>query len=188
MSRIGKLPIQLPAKVEITAEGRSVTVKGPNGTLTETLPDYVAVAIAGGQVQVSRVDDSREARAAHGLARTLVNNMVTGVTKGFERKLLITGVGYKAEPRGKGWILFSLGYSHPILFELPPGVTAEIDVKAKEPSVLLKGYNRQVLGAAAAAVRGLRPPEPYKGKGIRYADETILRKEGKAAGKGKGKK
>lgn len=179
MSRIGKLPITIPAKVELSVNGDVVSVKGPNGQLSDTMPAGVTLEVANGTVSVSRDGDSRPQRAAHGLARTLVNNMIVGVTKGFERKLVINGVGYKAEPRGKSWILFSLGYSHPILFELPAGVSAEIDAKAKEPSVLLKSANKQTLGATAADIRALRPPEPYKGKGIRYANERVVLKETK---------
>jgi large subunit ribosomal protein L6 len=183
MSRIGKLPVVVPDKVNVQIDAGSVSVKGPNGSLSERMPEGVTVAIDGGQVVVTRADESRQARAAHGLARTLVANMVTGVTTGFSKKLAITGVGYRCESRGERWLLFSLGYSHPILFELPVGISAKVD--PKENTVLLAGASRQQLGATAAEIRSLRPPEPYKGKGVRYTTETIRRKEGKSGGKGK---
>lgn len=183
MSRIGKKPVVIPDKVSVELTERLMSVKGPKGSLSERLPLGVTVSVDNGQIVVVRNDESREARAAHGLARTLISNMVTGVTQGFTRKLMITGVGYRAESKGSQWLLFSLGYSHPILFELPAGVSAVVDTK--ENSVSLSGYNKQVLGSVAAEIRGLRPPEPYKGKGVRYSDETIRRKEGKSSGKGK---
>jgi large subunit ribosomal protein L6 len=183
MSRIGKMPITVPDKVTVDIQGLKVSVKGPKGELCEQLPLGVSLERDGGLITVGRADESMSARAAHGLARTLVANMVTGVTTGFTRKLMITGVGYRAELKAPQWLLFSLGYSHPILYELPAGVSAVVD--PKENSVTLSGFNKQVLGAAAAEIRSLRPPEPYKGKGVRYADETIRRKEGKSSGKGK---
>jgi large subunit ribosomal protein L6 len=183
MSRIGKKPVVVPDKVSVELTERLMSVKGPKGLLSERLPLGVTVSVESGQIVVVRNDESRQAKAAHGLARTLINNMVTGVTLGFTRKLMITGVGYRAELKGTQWILFSLGYSHPILFELPVGVSAVLD--AKENSVTLSGFSKQVLGSVAAEIRGLRPPEPYKGKGVRYSDETIRRKEGKSSGKGK---
>jgi large subunit ribosomal protein L6 len=181
MSRIGKLPITVPAKVTVTLNEDVVSVTGPKGELKERLPAGVAIKFAEGEARIERLNESRDASAAWGLARTLVNNMVVGVTTGFTRKLMITGVGYRAEMKGGEWVLFSLGYSHPILYQLPAGVTAVVDTK--ENSVTLSGYNKQVLGAAAAEIRSLRPPEPYKGKGVRYSDETIRRKEGKSSGK-----
>lgn len=181
MSRIGKLPITVPAKVTVTLKDDVVSVTGPKGELKERLPSGVEIKFEDGVVRIERQNESRDASAAWGLARTLVNNMVVGVTTGFTRKLMITGVGYRAEMKGSDWVLFSLGYSHPILYQLPAGVTAVVD--AKENSVTLSGYNKQVLGAAAAEIRSLRPPEPYKGKGVRYSDETIRRKEGKSSGK-----
>ena len=185
MSRIGKKPIAVPDKVTVSFSGNTVTANGPKGSLSGLLPQHVRASQTGAEVLVERVDDSREARSAHGLARTLVSNIVTGVSVGFTRNLSITGVGYRAESRGIRFILFHLGYSHPILFELPEGVLATVDGKAG--SVALAGPDKQVLGAAAAEIRGLRPPEPYKGKGVRYSDEVIRRKEGKSGGK-KGKK
>jgi len=185
MSRIGKKPIAVPDKVTVSFSGTTVTAIGPKGSLSGVLPQHVRASQSGAELLVERVDDSREARSAHGLARTLVSNIVTGVTVGFTRNLSITGVGYRAESRGTRFILFHLGYSHPILFELPEGVLATVDGKAG--SVALSGPDKQVLGSAAAEIRGLRPPEPYKGKGVRYSDEIIRRKEGKSGGK-KGKK
>jgi large subunit ribosomal protein L6 len=181
MSRIGKLPIPVPDKVAITIADDVVSVKGPKGELSERMPSGVVLAIESGVLSVDKSEDTRDSRAAWGLARTLVNNMVIGVTDGFTRKLMITGVGYRSELKGDNWVLFTLGYSHPILFQLPEGISAVIDTK--ENSVTLSGYNKQILGATAAKIRGLRPPEPYKGKGVRYSDEVIRRKEGKSAGK-----
>lgn len=181
MSRIGKQPVTIPDKVKVTVDGTFVSVKGPLGELSETLPENVTTEVEGDELVVSRVDDSRTARSAHGLARTLVANMVNGVATGFSRKVLIEGVGYRAEMKGDRWILFTLGYSHPILYELADGLSAAID--AKENSVTITGSSKQLVGATAAEIRSLRPPEPYKGKGVRYADEVIRRKEGKSAGK-----
>lgn len=181
MSRIGKRPVAVPQGVDIRLDGTLVTVKGKNGELQQRLPETVEVKLEDGQFVVERQDDSRGAREAHGLARTLISNMVTGVSEGFSVKLLIEGVGYRAELRGDNYILFTLGYSHPILFRLPDGLSAEIN--PKENSVTVSGADKQVVGTAAAKIRGLRPPEPYKGKGIRYATERIRRKEGKARSK-----
>lgn len=184
MSRIGKLPVAVPDKVSVTlGDENLVTVKGPKGEQSATLPAMVTLSQTDGTIVVERADESKKAREAHGLARTLIANMVEGVTNGFERALLINGVGYRAELKGKNFILFTLGYSHPILYQLPDGMDVEIDAKAKEPKVTLRHSNKQLLGAVAAEIRGLRPPEPYKGKGIRYADEQLRRKEGKAGGK-----
>ena len=183
MSRIGKLPISIPAKVTVAVKDDVVTVKGPNGELSERMPAGVVVDQSGDTLTVTRSDESRNARSAHGLARTLIANMVSGVVDGYTKTLVINGVGYKAEAKSQKWILFTLGYSHPILFELPDGVVAEVNSKAKEPTVTLTGANKRIIGSTAAEIRALRPPEPYKGKGIRYSDENIRRKEGKAAGK-----
>ena len=180
MSRIGKLPIALPDKVDVKFAEGVVQVKGPKGELAEKMPFGVDVAVDSGTVTVTRADDTRAVRANHGLARSLVDNMVTGVSTGYSRKLLIQGVGYRSEMRGR-YLLLQLGYSHPILYELPEGIDAEIN--AKENSVTLSGASKQVVGLAAAEIRGLRPPEPYKGKGVRYADEHIRLKEGKGAAK-----
>lgn len=181
MSRIGKAPVTVPDKVKVTIDGSVVGVEGPKGSLSAVLPERVEVRMANGEVVVERADDGRLARAAHGLARTLVANMVDGVTTGFSRSLIINGVGYRCEPRGDQYLLFILGYSHPILYELPDGISAVVN--PKDNSVTISGADKQAVGAVAAEIRSLRPPEPYKGKGIRYSDETIRRKEGKAGGK-----
>jgi len=177
MSRIGRLPIPLPDGVVVQVTDGTVRVEGPKGELERPLPGEVTLAAAGGVVTLARRDDSRRAKAQHGLARKLVANMVEGVGRGFSRTLEITGVGYRAEVRGTA-IFFTLGYSHPILYQLPPGVSAKVD---RQVVVTLEGADREVLGETAAAIRGLRPPEPYKGKGIKYAGERIRRKAGKAA-------
>lgn len=183
MSRIGKLPVALPDKVNVTIADQQVSVKGPKGELSEKMPLGVSIKHDAKEIAVIRDNDSSPSRAAQGLARALLANMVEGVTKGFTKGLVINGVGYRAEQKGKNWLLFTLGYSHPILFELPEGMNVEIDAKAKEPKLTLSHIDKQVLGSVCAQIRDLRPPEPYKGKGIRYADETIRRKEGKAGGK-----
>lgn len=181
MSRIGKRPIAIPAGVDIQIENGVVTVKGKNGQLSERMPAHVTFTLENGTFTVARDNDSADARAAQGLARTLVANMVTGVSQGFTRKLIVDGVGFRSELRGDQWLLLSLGFSHQILYKLPVGVKAAID--AKENSITLTGANKQSLGMAAAEIRSLRPPEPYKGKGVRYADEVIRRKEGKSRSK-----
>ena len=174
MSRIGKLPIDIPKGVTVNVSGQSVTVKGPKGQLALIAHPTVKVATEGSEVVCTRADDSQEARAAHGLVRASVANMVNGVATGFQRKLEINGVGYRAEVSGKKLVL-QLGYSHPVEFQLPDGITAVI-----EKNVLtLSGIDKQLLGATAAKIRSFRPPEPYKGKGIKYSDETVRRKEGK---------
>ena len=178
MSRIGRLPVQLPAGVSVAVEGGSVRVAGPRGKLAARVSRLVEVKVDGGAVTVMRCDDSREARGVHGLTRRLVANMVTGVSAGFRRVLEINGVGYRAEVKGRALHL-ALGYSHPVVFALPEGIEAKVD---KQTVVTLEGADRQMLGQAAAAIRKLRPPEPYKGKGIKYAGETIRRKAGKAVG------
>lgn len=179
MSRIGKLPIEIPNGVKVTIAGLDVRVEGPKGNLSRTIMDGVNVSIEEKQLTVVRKDDSIAARSAHGLVRTLLNNMVVGVTKGFERALEINGVGYRAE--AKGDILnLSLGYSHPINYELPNGISVEVDKMTK---LLVKGIDKELVGQVAAKIRDFRGPEPYKGKGIKYADETILRKAGKTGKK-----
>jgi large subunit ribosomal protein L6 len=180
MSRIGRMPITVPGGVKVNVADGVVRVEGPKGKLSRTLPREVTVAIEGSTVSVSRVDESRRARGVHGLTRKLVSNMVDGVSKGFTRVLEISGVGYRAEARGNVLHL-TLGYSHPIAYQLPPGVTAKVD---RQVVVTLEGADREVLGQVAAGLRALRPPEPYKGKGMKYAEETIRRKAGKAAGAG----
>jgi large subunit ribosomal protein L6 len=179
MSRIGKLPIEIPNGVKVTIAGLDVRVEGPKGNLSRTIMDGVTVSIEEKQITVVRKDDSIVARSAHGLVRTLLNNMVVGVTKGFEKALEINGVGYRAE--AKGDILnLSLGYSHPINYELPKGISVEVDKMTK---LLVKGIDKELVGQVAAKIRDFRGPEPYKGKGIKYADETILRKAGKTGKK-----
>ena len=177
MSRIGKLPIEVPKGVTVNASGANVSVKGPKGTLSLAVHPKVKIALEGNEVVCTRADDSRQSRAAHGLMRAHLANMMTGVSTGFQRKLEINGVGYRAEVSGKKLVL-QLGYSHPIEYALPEGVTAAVD----KNQVTLSAIDKQLLGATAAKVRSFRPPEPYKGKGIKYMEETILRKAGKAAG------
>jgi large subunit ribosomal protein L6 len=179
MSRIGKLPIEIPNGVKVTVSGLDVRVDGPKGNLSRTIMDGVTVAVEDKRLTVVRKDDSIMARSAHGLVRTLLNNMVTGVTKGFEKALEINGVGYRAEAKGNVLNL-SLGYSHPINYELPTGITVEVDKMTK---ILVKGIDKELVGQVAAKIRDFRGPEPYKGKGIKYADETILRKAGKTGKK-----
>lgn len=177
MSRIGKLAIQVPANVKVHVTDGLVRVEGPKGKLERRIEPEVDVAVEGPKVLVKRRDDSRRARSIHGLTRVLVDNMVQGVGKGFTRVLEINGVGYRAEARGN--VLFlTLGYSHPIAFHLPPGITAKVD---RQVVVTFEGADRELLGQVAAAVRKLRPPEPYKAKGVKYAEERIRRKAGKAA-------
>jgi large subunit ribosomal protein L6 len=178
MSRIGKLPIQVPSGVTVAVEVGQVRVSGPRGKLAARVHPLVEVKLERGTITVARRDDGREARAVHGLTRKLVANMVTGVSAGFRRVLEINGVGYRAEVKGRS-VQLALGYSHPVVFALPDGIEAKVD---KQTVITLEGADRQVLGETAAAIRKLRPPEPYKGKGIKYADETIRRKAGKAVG------
>ena len=177
MSRIGRLPITIPSGVTVSQTDGEVRVKGPKGNLAQRLPAGVTMEVSGAAVRFTRADDTNKMRGVHGLARQLVANMVDGVTKGFTRVLEITGVGYRADARGN-ILWLTLGYSHPIAYQLPPGITAKVE---KQVTVTLEGSDRQLLGEVAAAIRGLRPPEPYKGKGVRYAGEHIRRKAGKAA-------
>lgn len=182
MSRIGKLPVSLPAGVEVTvSDSNVVTVKGPKGEMREQVSKHVSVSIEDGVLTVSRNGDSKEARSAHGLYRTLINNMVTGVTAGFEKRLLMTGVGYRAEKKGD-MLVMQLGYSHPIELKDPDGIATEVPAPTE---VIVRGIDKAVVGNYAADIRSKRPPEPYKGKGIRYANEVIRRKEGKTGGKKK---
>lgn len=176
MSRIGKQPIEIPDKVEVTLAGNVLQVNGPKGELTREIGDIVDVVVEEGQVLVNRRDDSREARSHHGLVRSLLANMVEGASTGYKRTLIINGVGYRAEERGT-FVRFDLGYSHPIMFELPEGVSCTIE---KQVRVTLESADKELLGQVAAKIRSLRKPEPYKGKGIRYSDEVIVRKAGKA--------
>ncbi len=181
MSRIGKLPIQIPSQVKVSVQGNVISVKGPKGTLSREIHPLASVETGKDQLIVKRKDDSRRSRSIHGLTRALINNMVVGVAEGFSKDLIVTGVGYKVEEKGQS-LVFHLGYSHPIDFPIPKGITAKVERK-KEIKVTIEGYDKELVGLTAARIRGLRPPEPYKGKGIRYADETIRRKAGKAAAK-----
>ncbi|MBE9570481.1 MAG: 50S ribosomal protein L6 [Proteobacteria bacterium] len=175
MSRIGKKPIAIPKGVEVRLEGDQLTIKGPKGELNISVHPDVELDIEDNSIAVSVVDETRESRSIHGLFRVLIDNMVTGVTKGFERVLEIVGVGYRAELKGRTAV-FNLGYSHPINFELPEG----IDAKIEKTKITLSGIDRELLGMTAAKIRSFRKPEPYKGKGIKYAGEMIRRKAGKA--------
>lgn len=177
MSRIGKMPVTVPAGVEIKIDDNNVvTVKGPKGQLEEQINSNIKVEVKDGELTVSRPNDSKTNRSLHGLSRTLIYNMVVGVTDGYEKNLEINGVGYKAEKQGKKLVL-SLGYSHPIELMDPEGITTETPEATK---ISVKGINKADVGNYAAIIRGWRPPEPYKGKGIKYAGEYIRRKEGKA--------
>ncbi|HUF40647.1 MAG TPA: 50S ribosomal protein L6 [Verrucomicrobiae bacterium] len=183
MSRIGKLPIVVPAGVKVALETRAVSLEGPKGKLRMDVPDGVQVKIEGNVVRVECQDEDRKTRALHGLIRKLIANMTQGVSQGFNRVLDINGVGYRAEVKGQE-IHLTLGYSHPVVFPLPQGVSASVE---RQVVITLSGVDRQVLGEAAAKIRSLRPPEPYKGKGIKYREEVIKRKAGKAVGSAAGK-
>jgi large subunit ribosomal protein L6 len=176
MSRVGKLPVKIPEKVKVSVDGQVVKVEGPKGKMSFPFNPVMKVEVGKGEVTVKRPDDSRLARGLHGLTRTLVKNAVEGVVKGYERGLEISGVGFKAEVKGKE-VHFTLGFSHPVVFKLPDGINAEVD--AKQTRISLRGVDKHLLGLTAAQIRALRPPEPYKGKGIKYAEETVRRKEGK---------
>ncbi len=179
MSRIGKAPINLPDKVEVTINGNTVTVKGPLGSLTRTFRPEVSIAQEGNTLLVCRRDDSRQARSLHGLSRTLLNNMVLGVSTGFSRRLDIVGVGYRAQVQGNKLVL-ALGYSHPVEIEAPEGISFAVEANTK---LEVKGPDKEVVGQIAALIRSKRPPEPYKGKGVKYTEERIRRKAGKAGKK-----
>jgi large subunit ribosomal protein L6 len=180
MSRVGKLPIKIPAGVAVQQKGRAIEIKGPLGSETHVLPDNISTTLSEGTLVVTCESDQRNGRALHGLTRKLLANIVTGVSTGFTRTLEIVGVGYRAEAKGDA-IHLALGYSHPIVYQLPKGVSAKID---KQTVLTLTGNSRHLLGEVCAQIRALRPPEPYKGKGIRYSDEHVRRKAGKAAGAG----
>ena len=178
MSRIGKLPVPVPSGVDVAIEERLVTVKGPKGTLSHTVAQPITVAKGeDGSVEVTRPNDERESRSLHGLTRTLIANMVTGVTEGYEKKLEIVGVGYRVLSKGPTQLEFQLGYSHSITFNAPEGITFTVDGPTK---LGVQGIDKQLVGEVAANIRKLRKPEPYKGKGVRYAGEQIRRKVGKA--------
>ena len=178
MSRIGRKPIPVPPGVKVAIEGQTVRAEGPKGKLSQTVPDSLAVTVAENVLTVSRTSDHRTVRALHGLMRSLIANMVHGVKEGFERKLEIVGIGYRAQVQGKN-LQLALGYSHPVIFPLPDGVQAEVE---RQVSITLKGSDKALVGQTAAEIRALRKPDPYKGKGIKYADEHIRRKVGKKAG------
>ena len=180
MSRIGKMPIDVPAGVEVTvAEGNVVTVKGPKGTLQQQLAKNMTIAQEGNVIHVTRPNDEHETRALHGLTRSLLHNMVVGVEKGFSKELEVNGVGYRVQKDGKKLVM-NLGYSHQVIVEEPEGISLEAPTTNK---IVVSGIDKQKVGQIAAEIRGKRPPEPYKGKGIKYTTETIRRKEGKAGGK-----
>ncbi|MHC1715147.1 MAG: 50S ribosomal protein L6 [Acidaminococcaceae bacterium] len=181
MSRIGKLPITVPANVTVTIENNLVTVKGPKGELARQINKDMILKLEDSHLTVERPSDDKEHRAMHGLSRTLINNMVIGVTDGFTKTLEINGVGYRAAKQGEN-INFTLGFSHPVVKEPPAGITFEVPAPNK---IIVKGANKETVGAVAADIRTLRPPEPYKGKGIRYEGEVVRRKAGKAGAKGK---
>ena len=177
MSRIGKKPITIPAGVEVKLNGSEVTVKGPKGELKNTFNADIAIAVEGNEIVVTRPSDVKEHRALHGLTRTLIANMVEGVTKGFTKELEVNGVGYRVQKQGKNLVM-NLGYSHQVIMEEIPGISIEVPAPNK---IVISGADKQMVGQFAAEVREKRPPEPYKGKGIKYVDEYIRRKEGKAA-------
>ena len=177
MSRIGKLPVPVPSGVNVSVEESTVTVQGPKGTLSHVVAAPITVAAGDGALDVQRPDDERQSRALHGLTRTLINNMVVGVTDGFEKKLEIVGVGYRVLSKGPAQLEFQLGYSHPITFKAPDGITFAVEGTTK---VAVQGIDKQLVGEVAANIRKLRKPEPYKGKGVRYSGEHIRRKVGKA--------
>ncbi|MBW4484297.1 MAG: 50S ribosomal protein L6 [Tildeniella torsiva UHER 1998/13D] len=179
MSRIGKRPIPVPAKVSITIDGQDIQVKGPKGELSRTLPSGVVVLQDGETLLVNRKDDSRLARERHGLCRTLVANMVEGVSNGYQKRLEIQGIGYRAQLQGRNLNL-SLGYSHPVVFEPPAGIEFVVE---NNTNVVISGIDKELVGNIAASIRASRPPEPYKGKGVRYAGEQVRRKAGKSGKK-----
>ena len=179
MSRIGKAPIAIPSGVDVTISGQHVTVKGPKGTLSRVIPGEIVVRKEDDTLFVERPNDERQNRSLHGLSRTLVSNMVIGVTEGFAKELEIVGVGYRAEAQGAN-LRLALGFSHPVNVPAPDGITFEIPVQTR---VIVKGIDKELVGQVAANIRSIRKPEPYKGKGVRYAGERILRKAGKTGKK-----
>lgn len=177
MSRVGNAPIPIPEKVTVTVQQSAVQVKGPQGEMSWSMPTGIKANVADGAVNVTRHDDSQDQRARHGLARNLIRNMVLGVTDGFSKELEIIGVGYRAEVKGKVLAL-TLGHSHAIQFPIPEGITIKVN---KQTELSIQGRDKQLVGETAARIRRLRPPEPYKGKGVKYASEVIVRKAGKSA-------
>ncbi len=180
MSRIGRAPITIPAGVEVKVDGSTVTVKGPKGTLTKTMHSNMTIAMEGNVITVTRPNDQKENRSLHGLTRTLIANMIEGVANGYKKELEINGIGYRAEMKGKDLVM-KIGYSHDVVMPQPEGITVEVPAPNK---IIVTGADKEKVGQFAAEVREKRLPEPYKGKGIKYVDEYIRRKEGKA-GKGK---
>jgi large subunit ribosomal protein L6 len=178
MSRIGRSPIPVPSGVEVQVSGRTVAVKGPQGRLERVLPGEITVRQEDGTLLVERPSDERQNRALHGLTRSLLANMVTGVTAGFTKELEIVGVGYRATARGPGQIELALGFSHPVIVDAPDGVTFEVPIPTR---IAVRGIDKETVGQVAANIRKIRKPEPYKGKGVRYAGEYVQRKAGKAA-------
>jgi large subunit ribosomal protein L6 len=178
MSRIGKQPITIPSGVEVTLDGNHVTVKGPKGTLEHDAPEDITITREGDALVVARPDDEREHRSLHGLTRSLVANMVVGVSEGFSKELEIVGVGYRAAAAGPKRLDLQLGFSHPVAVDAPEGVEFEVPTPTR---ITVRGFDKQLVGQVAADIRKIRKPEPYKGKGIRYADERVLRKAGKSA-------
>jgi large subunit ribosomal protein L6 len=176
VSRLGKIPLRIPDKVKVAVKDGALAVEGPKGKLSELIMTGVDIKVENGGVLVGRTGDSRAERSAQGLTRRLVINMLHGVTQGFQKTLEINGVGYRADARGSA-VHLTLGFSHPILYQLPPGVSAAVD---KQTVITITGVDRQLVGEVAAGIRKLRPPEPYKGKGVRYANEHVRRKAGKA--------
>lgn len=181
MSRIGRKPVAVPAGVDVKIDGTTVTVKGPKGSLTGTYNSKLGIALEGNEIIVTRPDDEKESRALHGLTRTLIHNMVEGVSNGYSKELEINGIGYKAAMQGKDLVL-TVGYSHVVNVKAPEGITIAVPAPNK---IVISGADKVKVGQFAAEVRGVRPPEPYKGKGIKYVDEYIRRKEGKAGKGGK---
>jgi large subunit ribosomal protein L6 len=178
MSRIGSTPIDVPAGVDVVIDGPTLTVKGPKGELTRSLPGDVALVLDDHELRIERPDDERRSKAMHGLARSLAQNMVTGVTEGFRKELEIVGVGYRAQAKGADSLELALGFSHPVLVDAPDGVTFEVPSNTRVDVV---GIDKEVVGQVAADIRAIRKPEPYKGKGVRYVGEYVRRKAGKAA-------
>ena len=180
MSRIGKAPIEVPAGVDVTVDGRTISVKGPKGTLEREIPGTITITQDGGTLVCERPNDENKTKAMHGLTRSLVNNMVIGVTEGFKKELEIVGVGYRAEAQGPNGLRLNLGFSHSVDVKAPEGITFEVPAQTQ---VIVSGIDKEVVGQVAANIRSIRKPEPYKGKGVRYAGERVVRKAGKAGKK-----
>jgi large subunit ribosomal protein L6 len=175
MSRIGRLPVKVPPGVKVAVSGRTITIEGPKGKLTQEVAPEIGISAEGGEITLSRAGDERRTRQLHGLARSLVQNMVTGVSQGFARSLVINGVGYRAEVQGRNLVL-TLGYSNPIEYPIRDGIKIEVEANTR---IRVTGADRELVGQVGAEIRKFRPPEPYKGKGIKYEDEVLIRKVGK---------